>query len=657
MTDPNRNALWARILVEELVRAGVRDFCVAPGSRSTPLVLAAHAAASGDRAGEDTVAAEESGEEARPVRVRVFLDERSAAFFALGLGRAGGVPAAVITTSGTAVANLLPAVVEAHQSEVPLLLLTADRPHHLRDADANQAIRQPGIFSGYPRESWDLPQPSVDAAALTHLRAVADRAVAAATGDPAGPVHVNVPFRKPLEPVEVEGDVPGELAESAPLAVKGRGADQRSRESRTGTADGATPGEDGADTGTPGEGGAGQGGTGVPLVRVGRRVATASADDLAWLRIRLAEARRPVLVVGPNPRPAGVGAAAVALAAAAGTPLLPDPLSGARTGPGHGATRIAAYDLFLRDEVAGEALEPDLVLRAGAAPTSAALNRWLGRAGHVPQVVVDGGVRWKDHLNVASRYIRADAATTFRSLAASLDPDTRPAAAWRDLWTAVDTAALTGALDAPGPLHEGHLASWVMAEVPSGSGLFVSSSMPIRDVDGFGGIRPEPVAIFGNRGASGIDGIVSSAAGMSAGLGCRMTLLVGDLAFLHDVNGMLALREPDVQVTVVVVNNDGGGIFHMLPIRDYDPPFTELFATPHGLDLSHAAALYGVEHRRVEALEDGREALRATLSSRGSAVLEFVTDRDGNRVGHESAVNAARAAARDALASHTEQRT
>lgn len=644
MIDPNRNALWARVLVEELVRSGVRDFCVAPGSRSTPLVLAAHRAAetSTEGAGEGGAGEEGSGAEGsrsegsgeagrpgaarspgtggeidgRPVRVRVFLDERSAAFFALGLGRARGVPAAVITTSGTAVANLLPAVVEAHQSEVPLLLLTADRPHHLRDADANQAIRQPGIFAGYPRESWDLPQPSADEAALTHLRAVADRAVAAAVGDPAGPVHVNIPIRKPLEPVEVEGDIPRELADEAPRALDGRGR--------------------------------------APLVRVGRRVAAASAEELDWLKSRLAAAERPVLVVGPNPRPGEVGVAAVKLAAAAGIPLLADPLSGTRAGPGHGAVRISAYDLFLRDAAVGEALRPDLVLRAGTAPTSAALNRWLGRGGDLLQVVVDGNARWKDHLNVASRYVRGDAAATFHSLAASLDPDARPMAEWRARWSAVDGAALTAALDAPGPLHEGHLAAWTVADAPTDSGLFVSSSMPVRDVDGFGGIRPESLAIFGNRGASGIDGILSSAAGVSAGLGGRVTLLVGDLAFLHDVNGLLALREPDVRVTVVLVNNDGGGIFHMLPVREFDPPFTALFATPHGLDLSHAAALYGVEHRRVEGLEGGREILREAMSSSGSVVLEVRTDRESNRVGHEAAVNAAMAAARDALDNHTE---
>jgi 2-succinyl-5-enolpyruvyl-6-hydroxy-3-cyclohexene-1-carboxylate synthase len=588
------NTPWARALVEELHHAGVREACIAPGSRSTPLVLALH------RHGG--------------FRIRVFLDERSAAFFALGVGKASGIPAAVVTTSGTAVANLVPAAVEAHQSEAPLILLTADRPHHLRDADANQAIRQPGMFGGFVREEWDLPQPRLDDASLRHLRAVAVRAVAAAVGDPPGPVHLNVPLRKPLEPQDTADGKPDGPADESALGLHGR----RDR----------------------------------PLVQVTPHRGMPDPAALDRVEALLDEASRPILVAGPLPRPRETGAAIIRFAAAHGVPLLADPLSGARTQADHGAVRVSAYDLFLRSGAVREALEPDLVLRVGAAPTSAALNGWLESLTHVPQVVVDAGARWKDHLNAATHYLRSDPTATLLALATSAD---RPAPArWRDLWAAVDGAALQAALDAPGPLHEGHVAAMVMKAVPGDGVLFVSSSMPVRDVDGFGGERADDLPVFGNRGASGIDGIVSTAAGVASGTGRRVVALLGDLAFLHDSNGLLALREKDIRVTLVVVNNDGGGIFHMLPVREFEPPFTQLFATPHGLDLAHLARLHGLPHRRVEDLEALAGVLGEELGSPDSRVLEIVTDRDSNRVGHEAAMAAALAAARDALNNFTE---
>jgi 2-succinyl-5-enolpyruvyl-6-hydroxy-3-cyclohexene-1-carboxylate synthase len=589
VTHGDGNTLWASTLLEELARCGVREVCVAPGSRSTPLVLAA---------------SREVG-----FRARVFLDERSAAFFALGLGKGSGVPAVVITTSGTAVANLLPAVVEASQSEVPLLLLTADRPHHLRDADANQAIRQPGIFGTYTREAWDLPQPRVDGESLLHLRSVAARAVAAALGAPGGPVHLNLPFRKPLEPRPDAGEVPQGFEAANPLAVRGR--------------------------------------DGAPLVRIGTRRAAASEEEMEDLGALLDAAERPVLVAGVVPDPERTGPALTRFAAVAGMPLLADPLSGGRTGPGFGSVRVSSYDLFLRAPEVRAALRPDLILRVGAAPTSASLALWLREMSDVPQVVVDGGGRWKDHLNVASRYVQADAADTLAALSRA---SPRPApAAWRRRWEAVERAVRESVLDGSGPDHEGHVAAAVVRACRPGDVLFVSSSMPIRDVDAFGGSREGELPVHGNRGASGIDGIVSTAAGVAAAAGRRTVALLGDLALLHDSNGLLAVREDGVELVLVVVNNDGGGIFHMLPIRALDPPFTELFATPHGLDLSHLAGLHGLPHVRIDDIGSVASALEEALEARGSRMIEVRTDRETNRVGHEASVTSALGAARAAL--------
>ena len=552
-------------------------------------------------------AAPASAAEDSPLHVRI--DERSAGFFALGVGKGSGLPAAVITTSGTAVANLLPAVVEAGQSETPLLLLTADRPHDLRDSDANQAIHQPGIFGGFTRAAWDLPQPRMDGASLRHLRSVAVRAVAEALGAPAGPVHLNLPFRKPLEPSERSSDVPAGLEAEDPVALRGRA-----------------------------EG---------PLVRVSRRRGAATEEEMGELAELVAQAERAVLVAGVASEPERTGPEVVRFAAACGMPLLADPLSGARMGPSYGSARIGAYDLFLRSGEVREVLSPDLVLRVGAAPTSSALLRWMEGATEAVQVVVDDGGRWKDHQNTATLYLRADAATALGGLRLRVR---RPAPMeWRRRWEAADRAAVRAAREAPGPSHEGHVAAAVVRSVLPDEALFVSSSMPIRDVDAYGEPREGGPVIYGNRGASGIDGIVSTAAGVSAGRGCRTTVLVGDLALLHDTNGLLAVREDDVELVFVVVNNDGGGIFHMLPVRELEPPFTRLFATPHGLDLSHLARLHGLPHVRVNSPEALEAALAEAFQGSGSRMIEVASEREENRIGHQAAAAAAKAAALEAL--------
>ncbi|MEJ2541868.1 MAG: thiamine pyrophosphate-dependent enzyme [Gemmatimonadota bacterium] len=420
---------------------------------------------------------------------------------------------------------------------------------------------------------------------------------------------MNLPFAKPLEPVEDSGDVPEGFPENHGTALVGRDP--------------------------------------APLVEIGIHRTSANEEELDRLAGWLEEAERPVLVAGVASEPARIGSALTRFAAAAGVPLLADPLSGARAGPGHGSARITAYDLFLRSAEVRRTLEPDLVIRVGAGPTSAALLRWLSRHGSGRQVVVDGGGRWKDHQNTATNYLQADPAETLRAL---LPRIRRPSpAAWRHRWETVDRATAKAAASAVGPSHEGQVAEAVMRGVDSDDVLFVSNSMPIRDVDAFGGERGDGLLLLGNRGASGIDGIVSTAAGVAAGAGRRTVVLLGDLAFLHDANGLLAVREAGVELGLVVVNNDGGGIFHMLPIREHDPPFTRLFATPHGLDLSHLARLHGLPHTRVEGAAGVREALSRHQVGGGSFMVEVITDREANRVGHQAAFSAAESAALEAL--------
>lgn len=522
--------------------------------------------------------------------MRVHLDERSAAFFALGVGKATGVPAAVVTTSGSAVANLFPAVVEANQAETPLLLLTADRPPRLRGSDANQAIDQGRFFGTYTRAFFEAGPTAASGPELRHLRQMACRAVGVATGPPAGAVHVNFPFDKPLEPVEAGID---ELADEHPTAVRGR-ADGR------------------------------------PFTSVSRRDVAPSADEVARL-VELCAARRGLIVAGPSADPARTGPAILRFAARAGYPVLADPLSGARFGPDHGALRVAAYDFLLRAPAARAALTPEVIVRVGGSPTSAVLQEWLVEQNGTPYVVVDEGARWKDHGATATEYLAGGPVAALELVADALDAGRGSddhATRWTDLWRAVDGAArrVLAEVDGdPASTHEGALWRRLARALPEAV-VFVSSSMPVRDLDVFGVPEGRAWSVLGNRGASGIDGIVSTAFGVAAGQGRPVVCVLGDLALFHDQNGLLWSREADLAVTFILVDNDGGGIFHMLPIAEHEPDFTTFFATPHGLDFRHAAALHGIDFGDVTpaTLE---EEVASAASRGGTAVLRLRTDR------------------------------
>jgi 2-succinyl-5-enolpyruvyl-6-hydroxy-3-cyclohexene-1-carboxylate synthase len=573
MTGSARNTLWARSLIDELARAGVREVVVAPGSRSTPIVLAV---AEDDR-----------------LRTRVHLDERSVGFFALGIGKATGRPAAVVTTSGTAVANILPAVVEASQSGVPLIVLSADRPPRLRGADANQAIEQVGIFGGYVREAFDVGLPELDGRPLRHLRTVAARAVAASLAP-----DINLPFEKPLEPA----DAPDDFVLDHPLAARGR--------------------PDGA-----------------PFAVIGSMRPAASTEQLEELARWCAPERAPargVIVAGPSEDAERLGPVVAALAEGLGWPVLADPLSGARYGPSGDAHIVAGYDLFLRDPTVREVLAPDLVLRVGASPTSAPLQEWLLHQSGVRHVVLDDTRRWKDHGATATHYLRVDPAEALARLADRIVTVARDDA-WADRWRAADDAVretLAAESAAPeGSVHEGRVVGAVLDGVPPRAALVVSSSMPIRDLDAYGLPRNDEVRVFANRGASGIDGVVSTAFGIASQRSGPTVCVIGDVAFFHDQNGLLWSREEDAPVVFVLIDNDGGGIFHMLPVAAHEPHFTRFFATPHGIDPRHAAEAHGLDFVDVTG-EDIAEAVATAVGAGRSAILRVRSDRDENQRMH-----------------------
>ncbi|MFB6161505.1 MAG: 2-succinyl-5-enolpyruvyl-6-hydroxy-3-cyclohexene-1-carboxylic-acid synthase [Haloferacaceae archaeon] len=562
MTAPNRNTLWARALVDELARGGVDAVCVAPGSRSTPL----------------TVAFAEHDD----VHVFSHLDERSAAYFALGRARRTGDPTPLVCTSGTAAANFHPAVVEASEGRVPLVVLTADRPPELRDSGANQTIDQEKLYGDAVRWYRDVAEPEPDDRKLRSLRTTAARALREATGVPAGPVHLNLPFRKPLEPTPVEGDVPADLD---PLAATGRP-------------------------------------DGTPFVRATDGTPALPDERLRGLATAL-DADRGLVVAGPADPPGVDTDAFAALAHATGFPILADPLSGLRFG-GHTRTVpvIGGYDGYVDTAVTDGWPDPEVVLRVGASPTSKALRKYLAGTG-ARQFLVDPAGGWREAEFVATDLVRADPSRLAGRLArlATESGDS----SWLERWRDADRAHWATVADAD--THEGAVLADVVENAPDPSTVVVSNSMPVRDLDRFGAPTTTSVTALGNRGASGIDGVVSTALGAGSATTDPLTLVVGDLAYYHDMNGLLALGRCGVDATVVLVNNDGGGIFHELPIESFDPPFTEQFKTPHGLDFAPTGDLYDLDFRRVDP-DEFADAYAAAARREGTEVLEVSFDAE-----------------------------
>jgi 2-succinyl-5-enolpyruvyl-6-hydroxy-3-cyclohexene-1-carboxylate synthase len=559
---PNRNLLWASVFVDELARSGLTAVCIAPGSRSTPLAVAF---------------AEHPG-----ITVYSHIDERSAAFFALGHALATDKPVALLCSSGTAGANFYPAIIEAHYSNVPLIVLTADRQHELRESGANQTIDQIKLYGDHVLWFYDVALPEADppAVAVRNLRTLACRAYAKANGMVRGAVHINFPFRKPLEPIVVESDV-------------------TDRPEYAGRADGA------------------------PFTRFERGVATATEAQLSALRAIVEGAQRGLLVCGPRcPRGAFAGAVE-ALSQRTGYVLLADPLSGVRYSS-HLCNAIGGYDTFLR--VMPPAEKPEVILFFGAMPTSQTLDDYLNSCTGAYRVMISENDIWKDQNHRLDMFIHAEPALLCQELVQRITSN-RGLESWYMQFVSADNAT-TNAISTADALFDGKAVGDLTSVLPTGSSLFVASSLAVRHLDQFGLPIDRDISVYANRGASGIDGTISSAFGVAAANPHLPTVLItGDLAFYHDMNGLLALKRCGIKnLTIVLINNDGGGIFQRLPIAGFDPPFTDLFLTPHGLDFEPAVRMYGFDYVRAETLEGLRGAVTAAVGGTTPTIIEVRTD-------------------------------
>ena len=535
---------------------------------------------------------------ARPeLAVHVHVDERAAGFVAVGLGLASGRPAVVLTTSGTAAVELHPAVVEAHHAGVPILAVTANRPPELFDVGAPQTVDQLQLFGRSVRWFAAPGPPSADAAGA--WRSLAARAVVEAVDGPAGPgpVHLDLSFREPL--LGAPGDLP--------------------------------PGREG----------------GVPWHTAGgHRVAV---DRAGTTRLTdLLDAERGVIVAGAG---AGDPRSVLALAASAGWPVLADPRSGCRLD--HPAV-VTHADAVLRHGPTAEILRPSVVLRLGAPPASKVVGAWLA-ASNARQVAVDAHGRWFDADRTARHVLHADPTAAVTALARLV---ARPGTdAWIGRWTAAERAAsiaVDEVLARHAEVTEPGLVRHLLAALPEGATLVVSSSMPIRDLEWFGGQHPG-VRVLANRGANGIDGVVSTAVGVALaarGTGAPTAVLVGDIAFLHDASALLGLLDRGVDLTVVVVDNDGGGIFSFLPPADAlaTARFEQLFGTPHGVDLGLLVAAHGLVTIEPATATDLGAVLPAAVGG-GLQVVRVRTDRAANVAIHHELHTAVATALATALPS------
>jgi 2-succinyl-5-enolpyruvyl-6-hydroxy-3-cyclohexene-1-carboxylate synthase len=577
----NPTFVYIQAFVDELQRAGVYNVVVCPGSRSTPLAM---------------VLAEQAS-----IHVWMHVDERSAAFFALGMAKRLAQPVGLVCTSGTAAANFFPAIVEAHLTHVPLLVLTADRPHELRENGAPQAIDQNRLYGIHVKWFADVALPEANNSALRYIRTLANRAVALTCAIPAGPVHLNMPLREPL--------VPGALPDQ-PLPLLA----QRDTVAWQGRPDNAPY---------------------VTVIEALQRSEDSGLYGSLLEKIRATE--RGLIIVGPSSDPE-LPVAITLLAQRTGYPVLADPLSQLRSSSLDASLLCSSYDAFLRIDAFVERIEPQLIVRFGAMPTAKPLLLYMKRYASCPQIVVDGNAGWEEPTQLASEIIHAEPVSLCRNLLASMPALHRRDPQWATTWQRAEQftrQALQAAIQDFSVLFEGRVFAELAALLPEKTTLYVGNSMPVRDLDTFFWKSNATVHVMGNRGANGIDGVISSALGASAAHqddpnDGPNVLVIGDLSFYHDLNGLLAARLHQLDLTIVLINNDGGGIFSFLPQAAYPEHFEQLFGTPIGLDFAPVVQMYGGTFQRIVNWQEFRAALQQSINSSGLHVIEVPTMRESN---------------------------
>ena len=557
------NYAWSELMIRELVRLGVDTFYVCPGSRSSPLAISAA----------------EFGK-----LMVVHFDERGAAFAALGHARATGRPSVIITTSGSAVANLWPAVCEASNDGVPLILLTADRPPELRDTGSNQTMDQVKYFGSYARWYVDMPCPDTKISPAFVLSTV-DYAFHRAMSPLAGPVHLNQMFREPLAPVAEQ--------DSADAWLKQVGKWWKSRS---------------------------------PWTQYTDTRLSPGINEIQRIKLKLAKARRGVIIAGAV---SGTddSRAISKFAEKLGWPLIPDIRSGLRLKPGADVIIQMADQILLSDKFR-RAVAPDVIVHLGGRITSKRIQQFISQSSADYVLIHDQSTRMDPDHRVTCRIT-----ATLPAILNRLATDKRGASSWLRKWVIVNNAVQLkwrSIAEKATELSEPGVAHIVARSIPAGHRLALASSMPIRDMDMYGLSEADAGIVASNRGVSGIDGNIASAIGFACGAKSPVTLIIGDLAFLHDMNSLAMLKSSPYPVTIIVVNNNGGGIFSFLPIASAPRHYETCFGTPHGMEFAEVAAMHDVNYAHISTGKEFKSLYREFADSGRHGIIEVRTDRADN---------------------------
>jgi 2-succinyl-5-enolpyruvyl-6-hydroxy-3-cyclohexene-1-carboxylate synthase len=565
--SPNLNLLWSNLIVQELLRQGVDYFCISPGSRCGPLSIA--------------VAQNPSAQSF------IHFDERGTGFHALGYTAATRKPSVVITTSGTAVANLLPAVVEASKKKLPLIILTADRPPELRKTGANQTIDQPGIFSQYVKWQFDMPCPTKEISPEVVLTTI-DQAVHQAKSNAPAPVHLNVMFREPLEPTKTEDN----FTEYLKPIKSWLGSDK-------------------------------------PYTTYVRSTKTLNAQELKNVSDAIENIKSGIIVVGKL-HSAKEQEAVLKLSDKLYWPVFPDISSGLRLGNQH-PNVIHSFDQILLSDAFMGKLKFDGVLHIGGRITSKRWYQFVEKLGPAQYITVLNHPLRNDPLHRVTSRVDTDVTEFCQKLGSNITQRKDNKYCF-DLQSA--SQSLKEAIDSfmtdEEALSEPFVARAISRYIPKDSGLFLASSMPIREVDMYGLEHKNPVVIGANRGASGIDGTIATAVGFAKGLNQTTTLFIGDLALLHDMNSLAMVKSLKKPIVIVALNNDGGAIFSFLPIAEFKGVFESHFAAPHGLNFENAALMFGLDYVHPKTQKDFSTAYQAALKVKKSTLIEIKTERQAN---------------------------
>lgn len=549
--------------VDELAVSGLKEVVISPGSRSTSLALPFC--------------------EHKGIREWVIVDERSAAFFALGMAKEAKRPVALLCTSGTAAANYYPAIIEAYYSRVPLIVLTADRPHELRDVGAPQAIEQDKIYGHYVKWFHDMALPEGSDQMLAYVRSKASRAVAVSQAGNAGPVQLNFPFREPLVP---DFTLPN---------IWSRQTNKKY----------------------------------LPAINGVKRLAKRQLDELVE---ELSGKRNGVIICGPQ-TDQDLGKAIIVLARALQIPILADPLSQLRSGKHDKDLIIETYDTIFRDQKIREQLKPDYIIRFGAMPVSKTYLFYAEQHKDVLQIAVEPHEGYRDPTGNSVTYVQADPTHLCLDLADVLVQQSNEI--WIDQWKKMNLITKKQLMkDLTTELTEGKVVLNLLEQTPHKTTLYVGNSMSVRDLDTFFMTTNKEINVLANRGANGIDGVISSALGAASTSEDPVTLLIGDLSFYHDLNGLLAAKKYAINITIVLINNEGGGIFSFLPQAKDKKHFEALFGTPLDINFEHAIKMYEGSYHLAKDENDLQQALKNSYEEKGFSVIEIKTNREENVAWH-----------------------